>query len=50
MSKNYYYYASLSLQALDSIIVIAALVMILFRKDGKGLHDLLAKTKVVSGE
>ena len=50
MNKNYYYYASLSLQGLESVIVIATLIMILFRKDGKGLHDLLAKTKVVSGE
>ena len=50
MNENYYYYASVSLQGLESLIIIACLLMILFRKDGKGLHDVLAKTKVVKLE
>ena len=50
MKENYYYYASVSLQGLESLIIIACLLMILFRKDGKGLHDVLAKTKVVKLE
>jgi len=33
-----------------SFIYIATFVMILFRQDGRGLHDLIAKTKVVSVE
>ena len=32
----------------DSLIVLVSLGMILFRKDGRGLHDLVAKTKVVN--
>ena len=48
LGKNYYYYASFSLQMLDSILIIAALIMILFRHDGRGLHDIIAKTKVIS--
>ena len=47
IGRGYYYYASLSLQTLDSILVIAALVMILFRKDGRGFHDIIPKTRVI---
>ena len=48
ISRNYYYYVSFGLQLLNYGIIILALIMILFRKDGKGLHDLVAKTKVVN--
>ena len=48
MGRDYYYYATFSLQILNYGIIIVALFMILFRKDGKGLHDLVAKTKVVN--
>lgn len=48
ISRDYYYYASFGLQLLNYGIIIVALFMILFRKDGKGLHDLVAKTKVVN--
>ena len=50
ISKDYYYYASVSLQGLESLMIIGCLLMILFRKDGKGLHDVIAKTKVVKLE
>lgn len=48
INRNYYYYASFGLQLLNYGIIIVALFMILFRKDGKGLHDLVAKTKVIN--
>ena len=48
IGKDYYYYASLGLQLINYFVIIVALVMIIFRKDGKGLHDVLANTKVVS--
>lgn len=35
---------------LFSIIFVVSLMMILFRKDGRGLHDILANTKVISTE
>jgi len=47
LGRNYYYYVSLVLQAIASVIIIATLMMILFRKDGKGLHDVVAGTKVI---
>ena len=48
IGKEYYYYASLGLQLLNYFVIIVALLMIIFRKDGKGIHDVLANTKVVS--
>ena len=47
IGRDYYFYASLIVQLLDIIFVFATLMMILFRKDGRGFHDILAKTKVV---
>ena len=45
--RNYYYYASLSLQILSVIIIFVTLMMIFFRKDGRGLHDVVTGTKVI---
>lgn len=45
--RNYYYYASLSLQILSGIIIFVTLMMIFFRKDGRGLHDIVTGTKVI---
>ena len=47
LGKNYYFYANYVLQLLSVTIVFVTLIMILFRKDGRGLHDYLVKTKVV---
>ena len=46
--RDVYYYISLGLQGFEGLLVIITLIMILFRNDGKGLHDVLAKTQVVS--
>lgn len=48
IGREYYYYASLGLQLINYSVIIVALLMIIFRKDGKGLHDVLANTKVIS--
>ena len=32
---------------LDTIIILVIFIMVLFRKDGRGLHDILASTKVI---
>ncbi len=45
--RSYYYYTSTVLQYIAAIIEIATLIMILFRKDGRGLHDVIAGTKVI---
>ena len=47
-NRDMYYYISLGLQGFEGLIVVITLIMILFRNDGKGLHDLLAKTQVIS--
>ena len=46
--RDVYYYISLGLQGFEGLIVMITLIMILFRNDGKGIHDLLAKTQVIS--
>lgn len=47
LGRDYYFYASLSLQVVATIIVVTTLIMILFSKDGKGLHDVISGTKVI---
>lgn len=47
LGRNYYFYANYALQLLSIIIVFVTLIMILFRKDGRGLHDVVAGTKVI---
>ena len=46
--RDVYYYISLGLQGVEGLIVMVTLIMILFRNDGRGIHDLLAKTQVIS--
>ena len=48
--REYYFYAYLAFQALSALIIIVTLLMIFIRKDGKGLHDVAAGTKVVTCE
>lgn len=48
IAKNNYYYASSVINYLYYGIIIASSVMILYRKDKRGLHDLIAKTEVIS--
>ena len=48
IGRGLYYYSSLGLQGLELIIIITVLMMVLIRKDGRGLHDLVASTKVLS--
>ena len=47
MSKQVYGYVNIILVITQSIIMITCLVMVLYRKDARGLHDLAANTKVV---
>lgn len=47
LGRNYYFYASYVIQIISLIIIFSTLVMILFRKDGRGLHDVITKTKVI---
>lgn len=47
MNKNYYFYVSFPLQMIQEVLLLITMFMVLFRKDGRGLHDKLAGTKVV---
>ena len=47
LGRDYYYYISSGLQGIAGIIVLVTLMMILFRKDGRGLHDVIVGTKVI---
>jgi len=48
IQKDQYLYTVGFINLLSSIFVWVSIFMILFRKDGRGLHDLLCKTRVVS--
>lgn len=47
MNKQVYGYVNIILVITQFIIMITCLVMVLYRKDARGLHDLAANTKVV---
>lgn len=47
ITKYDYYYTIGLLQVIQTVIMIASLIMIAFKNDKKGIHDILAKTKVV---
>ena len=47
LNVNSYFMISNIILAISSLIFLINLILILFRKDGRGLHDLLAKTIVV---
>lgn len=47
-NETVYFYASNGLALLQSGIFIITLIMIMFRKDGRSIHDFVSKTKVIS--
>ncbi|MDD5888247.1 MAG: RDD family protein [bacterium] len=47
-SKDVWLYAIMLLVVINYTILFISLFMIIFRKDGRGLHDLVANTKVIS--
>lgn len=50
MKQDAYIIINSALIVVQFAILVTSMIMIIARKDGKGLHDLLAKTKVVSTE
>lgn len=46
-NKEVFFYASLVTESLQYIIIITTIIMVISRKDGRGLHDFLGNTKVV---
>ena len=47
LSKNAYFSGSQYVQLVDIAIMASSFILIMFREDGKGLHDMIAGTKVV---
>lgn len=47
LSKEAYIASSQYVQLVDMAIIAASFILIMFREDGKGLHDMIAGTKVV---
>lgn len=46
-SKTTYYYISLATTYVQIIIMTSIVLMVLFRKDHRGLHDIIANTNVI---
>ena len=47
MNANQYFQATNIINSIQSVFLISSVFMIMFRKDGKGLHDFISKTKVI---
>lgn len=47
LGKEDYYIATLSISMIEYLFIFVSAFMILYRKDKKGLHDLMANTEVV---
>lgn len=47
LNKNMFSYGNVIVTYTESIFMIVAFFMALYRKDGRGLHDMIAKTKVI---
>ena len=50
LSKSNYLTASNYIQMIDMAVMLVTFGMVMFREDGRGLHDLLANTIVVPTE
>lgn len=49
-NMNSFNYSVSVISAIESMIVIVSLLMMLYKKDGRGLHDIIAKTSVIREE
>lgn len=47
LDRNYYFYTSFTLQIVQIVLSLITIFMVLFKKDGRGLHDMVAHSKVV---
>ncbi len=46
-SKSIYLLSSRYIQFIDMTLVFVSIIMILFRQDGRGLHDIVGRTEVI---
>jgi uncharacterized RDD family membrane protein YckC len=47
IEKNQYIYTIGLLQLIQTMVLIASLIMVAFRNDKRGIHDIISKTKVI---
>ena len=47
MNKQVYYYTSFSLQGIQTVLLIVSAFMVMYKKDGRGIQDYVANTKVI---
>lgn len=47
LSRNYYFNVGYALQIIQYVLLLVTIIMVMFKKDGRGLHDIVAKSKVV---
>jgi len=47
LGREYYYYCSFTVQGIQVMLIIVSIFMVMYSKTGRGLHDRLAKTKVI---
>lgn len=50
INKEIYFYTSYILQAIQSVLIIVSAFMMMYKKDGRGIQDYFAHTKVVMCE
>lgn len=48
LGKDIYFYGTMGIELIQYIVLIVTVIMIINRKDGRGLADLLVNTKVVN--
>lgn len=48
LSKNDYINIESKVNGIISLLFIVSLILVMYRKDGRGLHDIIANTKVVN--
>ena len=47
LPKDIYIYSYLGVISIESLFIIISIIFVLYRKDKRGLHDVIARTMVV---
>ena len=47
VDRNYYFYVNFSLQLIQFVLLLVIIFMVMFKADGRGLHDYVAHSKVI---
>jgi len=47
VGRRYYYYADFTVQGIQTVLMIVSIFMVMYSQSGRGLHDRVAKTKVI---